>query len=267
MRLSTYDKIEATTGQDPFKLLNSDRFKGVEDLEAAADKLSELTGEQITVKPLTLDKMIRKGLEDNQIIKDDQCVSWVDLEPKPRGRRIKLSMRELLEAHFNGRSVWDIFRKDLSSIANTVDAAEQISVITGGKIKTSPVTVQKTIQRGLDSDEIKPGEFFTKWYKTRKKKNKNETPKVEVEKTAVNLECRECGYHSREAMPVSPTMDFCVKGRRCSSCNKWQTYIVSGMYKGIKFKKALDTESKVEEFVNSDLKTIPNPFEEVKIND
>ena len=172
---STYDKIKSTTGQDPFKLLNSDRFGNVKDLEAAAEKLSELTGEQITVKPLTLEKMIRKGLEDNQIVKSDSCVSWVDLEPKMK--RGKASLCELLEQHFDdGRNIWTIFKEEFSEITSFEDAVKHIEKITGGKISVKLSTVVRTVKKGLDNEEIIKDDHCVSWLGLDKPKKPRKMP-------------------------------------------------------------------------------------------
>ncbi len=257
--------FEKTGEKNLFKFLNSDKFAG-KNAEEATQILNKMG---VKVALLTLKALIVKAIKNNEVLKEDQCATWVASQGGGRGQHLrgKTPMRTLLENHFGGKSIWDIFRENFSDINNLGSAAEKIQEITKGKVKTSAITVQNAIEKGLENGEIKHDESFLSWYSSPKKRGQKEHSEEptgpQKNSVAVTVECSHCGVTIKEAMYVSDDMDFGVQARRCRSCDKWKTFIVRGKLNGVSFTKAIAQDEDgfmIEQFVNEKLKPIQNPF-------
>jgi hypothetical protein len=225
---SIRSKIEAKYGS-LWTLLRK-HCKGCKTKEEGAKALnSALKDPGMHIQPPVLLSTIKKALDNGEIKEGDFFAEWA--EKNKSGKKGKVSIRSKIEKKHG--SLWDLLRKHCKGCKTKEEGADALdSFLNDSELSMSAQVLSNTIEKGIESGEIKKDEFFVAWTirKRRGRKPQGESEKQEeiVQKNVVvKCRCQNCGHEVRVAHPeneVRKIKSIGINGIRCSSCGLWATY-------------------------------------------
>ena len=254
-------QVLSDLGFNPDKIFEG--LKGCKTVKVMEEKYNQLTNNKASCHPQTIIRTLKKegaSEEDYPFLKANRT--------RKRG---KTSVRELLEQHF-GKPLWDTIKEECTPGACLEAVAAKIEGLS--EITVKPQTLLNTVQRGIETGEVKEEDWFHKWIKEKKHRTQRENLGKPSNFKAYRLKytCRECGHSlvdvAKDEGCLGDEINLNLIARRCRRCNKWKTYLVEGEIQGTNIRKAVVSLNEYgyewdgETFVDKNFKIIDNPLPE-----
>jgi hypothetical protein len=235
-KIPTRTKIETFFKKGVWDIIREE-FSKCENTEQAANRLAHLTQGKIAVTPITILHMVEKGIEAKEVKENDFFYSWGVIVPTGKHRG-KESIRSKVEKYIK-KDFWTWLRSDFKDCTTKAEAVKKIFDLTEEKIEMKELTLSMTIEKGLETKEVKPDDFFVKWIvrkKHRAKKTETKTVSNGIEETKIKMTgtCSHCGQKAVIAITQTnlKEMGIGIRGKRCPGCQMWASFVFTGEVDG-----------------------------------
>ncbi len=268
---SLEDMVASKMGRMALSLFkNDEEFKAAKDAEDICNLLKKRSNGDVQTTPQTVLRMINNWIASNKC-KASDFAEILKASKKGTGRKGKISFREELETYYK-KDIWKVFGEKLSGCKDIAQALSVLSHDSNGKIKTSEQTFRKTVEAGIEANEIpKDASWISIVPKKRRRRTAEEKAKESSSVESDNLvnakvHCKKCGFTGQKVVAIyNKHCGTALKAQRCAKCQSWASGILTFEAYGKVVSKTCTTDPDGcvgEDFIDENWNIIPNPFME-----